>query len=88
MTARTLPPTRRPAWKALAEHRSKIEGLHLRDLFAHDPQRGERLALEAEGLVLDYSKNRVTDETLRLLFELAGSAGLRERIGAMFRGVL
>jgi glucose-6-phosphate isomerase len=81
-----VPLTQRPEWKALAEHRRKIEGLHLRDLFHEDPERGERLALDAVGLYLDYSKNLVTDETLRLLFELALGAGLRERIDAMFRG--
>jgi glucose-6-phosphate isomerase len=81
-----VPLTQRPEWKALAEHRRKIEGLHLRDLFRDDPERGERLALDAVGLYLDYSKNLVTDETLRLLFELALGAGLRKRIDAMFRG--
>ncbi len=81
-----VPLTQRSEWKALAEHRRKIERLHLRDLFRDDPERGERLALEAVGLYLDYSKNLVTDETLRLLFELALGAGLRERIDAMFRG--
>ena len=81
-----VPLTQRPEWKALAEHRRKIEGLHLRDLFRDDPERGERLALDAVGLYLDYSKNLVTDETLRLLFELALGVGLRERIDAMFRG--
>jgi glucose-6-phosphate isomerase len=81
-----VPLTQRPEWKALAEHRRKIEGLHLRDLFREDPERGERLALEVVGLYLDYSKNLVTDETLRLLCELAAGAGLRERIDAMFRG--
>ena len=81
-----VPLTQRPEWKALAEHRRKIEGLHLRDLFRDDPERGQRLALDAVGLYLDYSKNLVTDETLRLLFELALGVGLRERIDAMFRG--
>jgi glucose-6-phosphate isomerase len=79
-------PTRSPVWKALEEHRAKLESVHLRDLFSGDPERGERMTLEACGLYLDYSKNRVNDETLRLLLELAESAGLRERIDAMFRG--
>ncbi len=74
------------AWQALEEHAEKVRELHLRDLFAEDPRRGERLALEAAGLYLDYSKNRVTGETIRLLVRLAGERGLRERIEAMFRG--
>jgi len=74
------------AWKALAAHQRKIRKLHLRDLFAKDPARGERMVIEAAGLVLDYSKNRVTDETIRLLVELADHSGLRLRIDAMFRG--
>ena len=76
-----------PAWKALKEHYSKIRRLHLRKMFAQDPERGGRLKAEALGIYLDYSKNRVTDETLRLLLQLAGESGLRERIDAMFRGV-
>ena len=76
----------RPAWKALAAHHEKIRDVHLRQLFADDPKRGERLTLEAAGLFLDYSKNRVTDETLALLLRLAGECGLRQRIDAMFRG--
>ena len=75
-----------PAWQALAAHRATLSGVHLRELFAADPARGERLVLDAAGLYLDYSKNLVTDETLRLLVALAESAGLRERIDAMFRG--
>jgi glucose-6-phosphate isomerase len=75
-----------PAWKALQKHHERIKDLHLRQLFAEDPQRGERLAVEAAGLYLDYSKNRITDETLRLLIELAREAGLQERREAMFRG--
>ena len=75
-----------PAWKALQKHHERIKDLHLRQLFAEDRQRGERLAVEAAGLYLDYSKNRVTDETLRLLIELAREAGLQERREAMFRG--
>src|SRR6185369_3416571 len=76
----------RPAWKALERHHQDIAGRHLRQLFADDPGRAERFALEAAGLYLDYSKNRVTDETMRLLFRLADESGLRERIDAMFRG--
>jgi glucose-6-phosphate isomerase len=75
-----------PEWKALAAHFDEVRGLHLRDLFAGDTNRGERLTVEVDGLYLDYSKNRVTDETMRLLVELAHRAGLRERIEAMFRG--
>ena len=75
-----------PAWAALRAHHGKIRDLHLRALFAEDPSRGERLALEAAGLYLDYSKNRLTDETLRLLIALAHEAGLRRRIEAMFAG--
>jgi glucose-6-phosphate isomerase len=75
-----------PAWKALEAHHPKVRALHLRELFAEDPKRGERLALEASGLYLDYSKNRVTDETLNLLLQLAEEAGLRARIDAMFSG--
>ena len=80
----TLPS--RPAWKALAAHHAKVKDQHLRQLFADDPKRGERLTLDAVGLFLDYSKNRVTDETLALLLQLAGECGLRARIDAMFRG--
>jgi len=80
------PLTETPAWKALAAHYEKIRGLHLRALFADDPQRGERMALAAEGLYFDYSKHRITDETLRLLITLANELGLRDRIDAMFRG--
>ncbi|HXX49019.1 MAG TPA: glucose-6-phosphate isomerase [Myxococcota bacterium] len=79
-------PAKRAAWQALEVHFAKVRELHLRELFAADPQRGERLALEASGLYLDYSKNRITDETLALLVELARASGLRERIDAMFRG--
>jgi glucose-6-phosphate isomerase len=74
------------AWKNLQSHYDKIKDAHLRQLFADDPKRGERLAVEAEGLYLDYSKNRVTDETLKLLLKLAEESGLRGRIDAMFRG--
>lgn len=78
--------TERAPWKALQRHHEKIASLHLRQLFAEDPRRGERFAAEADGLYLDYSKNRITDETLRLLMQLAEECGLRERIDAMFRG--
>jgi glucose-6-phosphate isomerase len=78
--------TARPAWKALVAHHGKIRDVHLRQLFADDPARGERLTAEAAGIFLDFSKNRVTDETLRLLLQLAGECGLRQRIDAMFRG--
>ena len=81
-----LPLRERPAWKALVAHRDRIQDRHLRELFAADPGRGERLTLEAAGVFLDYSKHRVTDETLRLLVQLADESGLRERIDAMFRG--
>ncbi len=75
-----------PGWKALEAHYPKVRELHLRELFAEDPKRGERRALEAAGLYLDYSKNRVTDETLKLLLQLAEEVGLRARIDAMFSG--
>jgi len=78
--------TARPSWEALKAHYAKVEGLHLRELFAADKGRGERLTAEAAGLFLDYSKNRVTDETMALLFRLAEESGLRERIDAMFGG--
>lgn len=80
------PLTQRPAWKALEAHYQTIKGMHLRQLFADDPKRGERFTAEAVGLYLDYSKNRITDETLHLLVQLAEECGLRERIEAMFRG--
>jgi glucose-6-phosphate isomerase len=75
-----------PAWQALATHAEQVRDVHLRSLFANDPSRGERFAVEAAGLYLDYSKNRITDETVRLLVALAHACGLRERIEAMFRG--
>src|SRR5712671_4690090 len=74
------------AWKALESHYKKIRKLHLRKLFADDPARGERLTASAVGIDLDYSKNRITDQTLQLLFQLAKDAGLQERIAAMFSG--
>jgi glucose-6-phosphate isomerase len=86
MTSGIPPLTARPAWKALAAHHEQVQDLHLRQLFANDPKRGERLTAEAVGLFLDYSKNRVTDETLGLLLKLAEESGLRARIDAMFAG--
>ena len=86
MSTNETPLTQRPAWRALEEHYQSARNLHLRALFAGDPQRGERFAVEAAGIYLDYSKNRVTGETMRLLLDLAQSSGLRERIDAMFRG--
>src|SRR3984893_6584919 len=77
---------RLPAWKALGEHRKEIRKLHLRELFANDSTRGEKLAAEGAGLFLDYSKNRVTETTLKLLQQLAEECDLRGRIDAMFRG--
>ncbi|BCL79369.1 glucose-6-phosphate isomerase [Ktedonobacteria bacterium brp13] len=86
MSVKTPTLTQLPAWKALEDHYQKTRNLHLRTLFAEDPERGKRLTLEAEGIYLDYSKNRLTDETIKLLLSLAESVGLRERIDAMFRG--
>src|SRR5258707_9030490 len=86
MTAGIQSVTTRPGWKALESHHQKLRELHLRQLFADDPKRGERLTTEAVGLYLDYSKNRITDETLKLLLQLAEECGLRARIDAMFRG--
>ncbi len=85
-TAPTTPLTERPAWRALGDHYQTMRDVHLRALFAEDPRRGERLTAEAAGLYLDYSKNRVTDETVGLLLQLAEQSGLRARIDAMFRG--
>ena len=83
----SVPPlTSRSEWKALAAHHETMRGVHLRELFAKDPQRGERLVAEAAGLYLDYSKQRVTDETLRLLLDLARACGVRARVDAMFAG--
>src|SRR3954468_65203 len=78
--------TERRSWNALAAHHQSVRKLHLRKLFADDPKRGERMTAEALGLYLDYSKNRITDETLKLLLQLAEESGLRGRIDAMFRG--
>ncbi len=86
MTTHSTQLTQRPAWQALAAHYEQIRDVHLRTLFAADPQRGERLAFEAAGLYFDYSKNRVTDETMRLLVQLAEACGLREKTAAMFSG--
>jgi glucose-6-phosphate isomerase len=80
------PLTKSPAWKALEAHIAKLQPLHLRQLFADDATRGERLNVEAAGIFLDYSKNRVTDETIKLLIALAEERGLRGKIDAMFRG--
>jgi glucose-6-phosphate isomerase len=86
MATTKMPLSQRPAWKALQAHYRDIRGHHLRQWFADDPTRGERLTAEAAGVYLDYSKNRVTDETLRLLIELAEQSGLHGRLEAMFRG--
>ena len=86
MTRPVLPLTERAAWSALRSHYSALRHRHLRELFAEDPGRGERLTLEAAGVYLDYSKNRVTERTLELLLQLAEESGLRERIDAMFSG--
>jgi len=81
-----VPLRQRPAWNALKEHYAKVRSLHLRQLFTEDSQRGERFTLEVMGLYFDYSKNRITSETTRLLLELAEQSGLRQRIDAMFAG--
>jgi glucose-6-phosphate isomerase len=85
-TVSKRPAVKRQAWKDLGAHYKKVQELHLRELFADDPNRGERLTVEALGLFLDYSKNRITGETFNLLIRLAEESGLRERIDAMFRG--
>src|SRR5215831_20076010 len=83
----TIPPLReRPAFGALAKHHSELVGRHLRELFDEDPARGERLCAEAAGLYLDYSKNRITDETVGLLLQLAEQSGLEQHRDAMFAG--
>jgi glucose-6-phosphate isomerase len=82
----SAPLRNRPAWKALEQHYDQTRGTHLRQLFAADPGRGERFVVETEGLYFDYSKNRITDQTINLLVQLAAECGLRERIDAMFRG--
>ncbi|HEY2462634.1 MAG TPA: glucose-6-phosphate isomerase [Steroidobacteraceae bacterium] len=87
MTAQIARLTERVAWRRLAQHHQKVgANLHLRELFADDPGRAERMTIEAVGLYLDYSKNRVTDETIELLLDLAQQSGLRARIDAMFNG--
>jgi glucose-6-phosphate isomerase len=86
MTAAIPVLTARPAWQALDAHHQRVREVHLRKLFADDPTRGERMTAEAVGLYLDYSKNRITDDTLTLLRQLAEESGLRARIDAMFRG--
>ena len=85
-TVQTQSLTTRPAWKALEAHYQTMHHLHLRQLFADDPKRGERFTAEAAGIYFDYSKNRITVETIRLLVKLAKDCGLRERIEAMFNG--
>ncbi|MBV9803058.1 MAG: hypothetical protein JO130_07720, partial [Solirubrobacterales bacterium] len=90
MSTRVMPSVRplrdRPAWKALEKHHEEVRGAHLRELFAADSSRGERLVAEGAGLYLDYSKNRITDETIELLGALAEQSGLPDRIQAMFAG--
>jgi len=85
-TAGMKPLTKRPAWKALQAHYKKVREVHLRELFAEDRKRGERMTAEAVGIYLDYSKNRITDETVKLLLQLAEESRLRSRIDAMFSG--
>ena len=85
-TMREKTAVQQKSWKALESHYKKVSKLHLRELFAEDPERGKRMAVEAAGLYLDYSKNRITDETLELLLRLAEESGLQARIDAMFRG--
>src|SRR6266576_4817142 len=86
MKTATQPLTQRKAWKALETHHEKVRELHLSQLFADDPTRGHRFTAEAAGIYLDYSKNRVTGDTLKLLLQLADESGLRSRIDAMFGG--
>jgi glucose-6-phosphate isomerase len=86
MTKEIAPLTERQTWNSLTAHYQNVRELHLRNLFADDPTRGEHMAVEAVGLYLDYSKNRITNETLKLLLQLANDCGLRARIDAMFRG--
>jgi glucose-6-phosphate isomerase len=86
MDPKSIPCNERPAWKALVAHHQKVREPHLRKLFADDPKRAERMRAEAVGLLLDYSKNRITDETLKLLVQLANESGLRARIDGMFHG--
>jgi len=86
MKSAVKPLTERQTWKVLEAHYQKVRDLQLQNLFADDPKRAEGMTVEAVGLYLDYSKNRVTDETLKLLVQLAEECGLRGRIDAMFRG--
>ena len=86
MTEAAASLTSRPAWRALTDHYREVKPLSLRQLFQDDSQRCERMSCEAAGLFLDYSKNRITDQTLRLLVQLANECGVRERTEAMFRG--
>ena len=86
MQAQIAPLAERQAWKELAAHYQKVRDVHLRKLFADDSNRGERLTAEAVGLFLITSKNRITNETLKLLLRLAGESGLRACMDAMFRG--
>src|SRR5450755_2848208 len=83
---KSRPLTELKAWKALQEHHKTAKKLHLRNLFAEDSTRGERMTVEAEGILVDYSKNRITDQTLKLLLKLAEESGLRKKIDSMFRG--
>jgi glucose-6-phosphate isomerase len=86
MTTKLIPLSERPTWKALEAHYQQIDKMQLRQMFLDDPARGERFTLDVSGVFLDYSKNRITDETLKLLIQLAEESGLRDRIDAMFRG--
>jgi glucose-6-phosphate isomerase len=86
MASSVQPLPTRPAWKALQAHYQQVKSLHLRELFSADPKRGDRFTVDEAGIFLDYSKQRINDDTLRLLFQLAEQSGLRERIDAMFRG--
>src|SRR5258707_9760073 len=86
MTTKLAPLSERPAWKVLKTHHQQIYQKELKQLFADDPSRGERFTAEVSGIFLDYSKNRITDETLKLLIQLAEESGLRARIDAMFSG--
>src|SRR5579862_8167383 len=86
MTTKVAPLSERPAWKALETHYQQIHNTDLKQLFADDPSRGERFTAKSIGIFLDYSKNHITDETLKLLIELAEESGLRAHIDAMFSG--
>ncbi len=86
MKTKIVPPTKHRAWQKLLAHYKKICDVHLRELFSNDPARGENMTVEAEGIYLDYSKNRITHETLELLVQLAEECGLKDRIEAMFNG--